>query len=439
MRDIIKDERFGIDLIGQTPKPGFASYVAMHTCYSEGNSFEESVALLGKKTEEELSELVIKKCLKQGHWGVLEGSYINFHAYGFPHSVVVQARTHRHLEFNVQCLAGNSEITLWDGSKVPIEGLVGKEDIWLRTYCPKTNKFTATKAKSIYSSGVKKTYTITLEDGSQLESTLEHRYYTLDGWKRLSELAIGDKVVTNGETISMYGVKKSIQKARAFYAEGLCLHHNVPVSQSTSQAYDADNLTLTCRTCHAKLHVHNLVGKEQKILSIEESKTQETFDIEMSTELRNFIANGFVVHNSQRYTGERVIDASKGSIDPEDVFYLRPVGMYKDRKGQRVEYTQEVRDADLALCIVTADHYRHNRSLGIPEEQARGLVVQDIRQNFTFSGNFRTFLHFFNLRGAADAQLEIETLCHHLKPFFYAWDPIIADWYFTSYRRHLAP
>lgn len=243
MKQIIKDPYFKVKIVGKTPNPGFASYIAMHTCYAEGNALEDSLALQAKSSDEKLSQLVIDKCLKQGHNGIIEGSYINFHVQGFPHSVVVQARTHRHLEFNVQ---------------------------------------------------------------------------------------------------------------------------------------------------------------------------------------------------SQRYTGQRVIQVAEGSLDPEEVFYVRPIGTYHNRQGEKVEYTQEMRDADLAFCVVSADHYRHNRSTGIPEEQARDQLVQGVRQNFTFSGSLRSIFHFINLRGAADAQPEIQTLCYHLKDHLYTWDPVITDWYFTKHKKRLS-
>jgi hypothetical protein len=37
---------------------------------------------------------------------------------------------------------------------------------------------------------------------------------------------------------------------------------------------------------------------------------------------------------SMRYTGSRIVEAAEGRIDLEEVFYLRPVGTYTDRKGR---------------------------------------------------------------------------------------------------------
>ena len=38
---------------------------------------------------------------------------------------------------------------------------------------------------------------------------------------------------------------------------------------------------------------------------------------------------------SQRYTGRRVVKVSKRELDIEEVFYVRPVGFYTNRKGKK--------------------------------------------------------------------------------------------------------
>jgi thymidylate synthase (FAD) len=49
--------------------------------------------------------LVVDRCLKFGHFGVIEHPQITFNCTGFPHSVIQQARTHRvGISFDVQSL-----------------------------------------------------------------------------------------------------------------------------------------------------------------------------------------------------------------------------------------------------------------------------------------------------------------------------------------------
>ena len=49
---------------------------------------------------------------------------------------------------------------------------------------------------------------------------------------------------------------------------------------------------------------------------------------------------------SMRYTGERICRAADGALDLEEVFYLRPVGDYRARVGNKYTYTEEQRSID---------------------------------------------------------------------------------------------
>jgi thymidylate synthase (FAD) len=46
---------------------------------------------------------------------------------------------------------------------------------------------------------------------------------------------------------------------------------------------------------------------------------------------------------SMRYTGDRICRAALGELDLEEVFYLRPVGEYSDRKGKKYLYSEAER------------------------------------------------------------------------------------------------
>jgi thymidylate synthase (FAD) len=135
---------------------------------------------------------------------------------------------------------------------------------------------------------------------------------------------------------------------------------------------------------------------------------------------------------SMRYTGERVCRAAGlGNIEAlEEVFYLRPVGTYVDRKGERYAYTVEQRTLDLYLLQLMARCYAERVKLcGLSEEHARGLLAFDVRQHFVVSFSLRALLHFLDLRAKLDAQLEIRQLCDLLFPHLESWVPQVAEWY----------
>ena len=90
-----------VKLLSYTPKPNLICYDAMHQCYSDDAIYYD------RHTYEDLPESVlgtrlVQNCVSHGHFSVLEPAYFVFNAIGYPHDVIVQARTHRHLSFSVQ-------------------------------------------------------------------------------------------------------------------------------------------------------------------------------------------------------------------------------------------------------------------------------------------------------------------------------------------------
>lgn len=144
---------------------------------------------------------------------------------------------------------------------------------------------------------------------------------------------------------------------------------------------------------------------------------------------------------SLRYTGQRIIDAANGKLDLEEVFYLRPVGFYTDRKGKKYGYAEHQRNKDLALCQAAALRYEELILAGFAEEHARGILPFDYRQHFVVSFNLRSFLHFMDLRAKLDAQPEIQALCDMMWPHVKTWAPEIAGWYEENrlHKARLAP
>jgi thymidylate synthase (FAD) len=145
---------------------------------------------------------------------------------------------------------------------------------------------------------------------------------------------------------------------------------------------------------------------------------------------------------SLRYTGERICGVAKDRLDLEEVFYVRPVGEYTNRKGKKYTYTPDARRLDLRHCLNAARaYYGMVAAGGYAEEHARGTIPFDVRQHFVVSFTLRALLHFLDLRAKADAQLEIRQLCDLMWPHLQAWAPEIAAWYEKArlHRARLAP
>lgn len=221
--------------------------------------------------------------------------------------------------------------------------------------------------------------------------------------------------------------------------EKLHCHHIKPVRLFPDLSTDPGNITVLCPSCHKQAHY--MVPSAAMVVSVTEAGECETYDIAMKAPYHNFVASGLVVHNSMRYTGDRIVRAANGEIDIEEVFYLRPVGSYTDRSGKKYDYTDEERSTDLAYCRLSACRYAELIEAGFAEEHARGILPFDYRQHFVVSFTLRAALHFLDLRAKADAQDEIRTLCELMVPHIEAWVPEIAAWYMATrwQRARLAP
>lgn len=246
-------------------------------------------------------------------------------------------------------------------------------------------------------------------------------------------------------------------------------HHLVPIYANPSLGREINNLVTLCQPCHTSIHQHNrevtfanalqpqqfhkewptkpvphgrrLRAHPLTVVNVEYLGQQPTYDLEVEAPWHNFVANGLVVHNSMRYTGDRIIRAANAELDLEEVFYLRPIGDYNDRKGKKYVYSSAERSIDLELCRAAASRYRDLLAAGFAEEHARGILPFDYRQHFVVSFSLRAFLHFMDLRAKLDAQLEIRQLCDLMWPHLVTWAPQFAEWYEKSrlHKARLAP
>lgn len=95
------DPYFRVELISATPNPQQVVYAAMHQDYSESFVWDERDRF---PSESRAGELCVKHLLEgnKGHWGPYEHPQIVLNCGWFPHSVMQQLRTHRHLSMDVQ-------------------------------------------------------------------------------------------------------------------------------------------------------------------------------------------------------------------------------------------------------------------------------------------------------------------------------------------------
>lgn len=94
MTDKLLDSSVKVEVLSQTTRPNLLCYLAMHQDYSE-HFVAKEIEKFSNLSEQELGDRIVRNCVKMSHWGILEHPSITFNVINFPHSVIVQARTHR--------------------------------------------------------------------------------------------------------------------------------------------------------------------------------------------------------------------------------------------------------------------------------------------------------------------------------------------------------
>ena len=256
---------------------------------------------------------------------------------------------------------------------------------------------------------------------------------------------------------------------------GLNAHHVDPVWHNPERSRDLENLTTLCGRCHRDVHrmnlelalldevgvaeirtfwsrhamskprhpakrkppVRKLVRSWSAIERIEYVGEEMTYDIEVLGPDHNFVANGFVVHNSVNEYSARysILDREFYVPEPEQL----AVQATANRQGRGDVITGERAQQILDLLRQDADRmYRDYEQLLnetasgevlVPDEQglARELARMNLSVNFYTQWYWKINLHnlmgFLALRADAHAQYEIRVYAEALLKVLKDWVP----------------
>lgn len=189
---------------------------------------------------------------------------------------------------------------------------------------------------------------------------------------------------------------------------------------------DLENLIKCCNHCHNLLHHGWEVGKKEvldTIVSIEYVGKEETYDIEMKEPYHNYIANGFVVHNSTRYCnycndkyGDHItyIIPLWTSLQP-GIYDVIPNGsvayITKDGEYFKGSYEEEMWIKAMSFSEVT---YKNLIKNGWKPEQARMILPNSLKTEIVMTCNLREMRHIFTLRTSEKAHPEMREIMRPL-------------------------
>jgi replicative DNA helicase len=91
-----------------------------------------------------------------------------------------------------ECVTGETLVMLADGRRVPIRELVGQTpEVWAMS---PDQKIIKAQSDLVWSKGVRQVFRVALASGRTLRATANHRVFTKDGWKTVSELGQGSRI-----------------------------------------------------------------------------------------------------------------------------------------------------------------------------------------------------------------------------------------------------
>lgn len=187
------------------------------------------------------------------------------------------------------------------------------------------------------------------------------------------------------------------------------LHHK----DHNPKNWSPDNVEELCTICHKRRHLHDRVKavKPSVVASIEFYGEEMTYDIEMKSPYHNFVADGFIVHNSVQ--SQRYVHDSFGYVTPPEIAndeYLN-------------SFYQDILDNVYIAYEHLAKHLQDRYvSEGMKEKDAEKKAIEDARYvlpnacctRLMVTMNARELMHFFNQRLCFRSQWEIRSMAEQM-------------------------
>jgi len=231
------------------------------------------------------------------------------------------------------------------------------------------------------------------------------------------------------------------------YLCGLCgnpisgsvhIHHIVPVSEDISLSREYNNLM----PVHAKCHMdHHRLSGEKKIwrqkstgntMTVNWSKVKKvkylgkkmTYDLEINHDSHNYVADGVIVHNSQRYADTSFLS------EQIPLFELRR----QDDKNRQNSIDDISDDVRTKYNTLIREHFAKAKGIydamlkdGIAKECARFILPLATPTRLYMSGSVRSWIHYISLREKNGTQKEHMDIAKECKKIFCEQFPTVAE------------
>ena len=219
-------------------------------------------------------------------------------------------------------------------------------------------------------------------------------------------------------------------------SQRLELDHIKPVYSNPELAYEYQNIQVLCNSCHNEKHKiagdkkywsektngNKMTVRWSKIKTVKYLGEEMTYDLEIDHESHNYVADGVIVHNSQRYSSATNIQEIELRKQAE-----------KNRQSSAESYDPDW-VGGVKLSDIVSGHFQASLNLynemiqaGIAREVARDILPLATETRMFMKGNIRSWIHYLEIRTADDTQKEHREIANGIRDVFTENFPNISE------------
>ena len=347
------------------------------------------------------ADKLLNYCIEKKHWSIFQMVSMCFEI-NTTRDIGRQMLRH-HFDWQEFCVEENTKIHTIENGKLKLISikdlykLQNTKDHFVKIYNEDTKLFDVARIKEVFDTKIKPVYKLTLDDGKNITTTAFHKLFTLNGFKNVRDLNIDNDFVA---------------------IENSEIDHIIPVSLRPDLALSVDNLQIIHKDAHREktnneMKLKNTTPRYIKIKSIEYIGERQTYDIEVDHINHNYIANGIVTHNSQRYADP--------TVDMD--FVLREARLQDTKNRQNsIEIDEDdpiVSDwynMQIEIIDDATKKYKKALEMGVAKENARSVLPEgNTCTRMYMSGHLRSFIHYCEVREDISTQKEHRIIAEKIK------------------------
>jgi replicative DNA helicase len=246
------------------------------------------------------------------------------------------------------CLTGDTLVTLADtGARVPIRDLMGRSGCRVWALDESTLKLKPAEVSRAFPTGRKPVYRLTTRLGRTIRATANHAFRAFGGWKRLDELVAGERVAVPRALPEGTAARET----HLLQPEGLAQLSRGQRPRYFATTEQPEGLRQTETFAPARtpwgftaptLALRALADSDvywDEVVSIVPDGEEEVYDLTVPGP-HNFVADGFVVHNSIEQDADTCMMLHRpGKFDGAQADNILEIIIAKQRNGPTGEIT----------------------------------------------------------------------------------------------------